>query len=300
VREKLVDMKQISSWKHSIRRHVISACLMSVVVVPALVFGGARFGPALGAEETPVVLQDIRPDIRDLLYALAYRIQGLEFETAGSVAFDSGIGPVLDPTGLSYKYLNLQSVALLSLEDKGNDSYALVAVLKFADVMSKRAYLTVGAHYTARNGAVFVEHVIVEPFYSGENDVQILMAPSSALPDFAEFQALPLEEVYMAMLEHGSSPENLFDDDDQETQRVTVLVLDRIRAQDKVLLDLSINDGATPVLHSLAQLNRNGWAYLIVDADFSTSDSTVYGILQVENGEPTADPKYLGQFGVGP
>ncbi len=277
----------------------------SIAIICAII-GGTAIGlvqsaasPALAADETDAALQDIRPDLKEVLYSLTYRIQGVDFEVSPNLLFDTEIGEIADPTGLSYKFLNLQDVALMKFEDRGADSFELLAVLKFADAMNRQAFLSVAAQYTARDGVIYVEEAVVEPFYSPRGNADVVLAPSDALPDFAVLQDMTLEELYLTMKENAVAAADTLSSNGSQPETLTVLVFDRVRTHPDTALAIVARDDPKPALAQQARINQEGWPYTLIEADFVASDSLTYEVFRVDSESRGGGTAYLGEFIVG-
>lgn len=275
--------------------------IMRSVAIISVVLGGASIGTnlALAAEPSEQVLQDIRPDLQEVLHALTYRIQGLDFDVSETLMFDEAIGEIADPTGLSYKFLNLQSVALMRFEERDDDRFEAVAVLRLEDAMGRRAFLSVATQYTARNGRIYIQEAVVEPFYSPEGEAMVLMAPSEDLPDFETLQEMSLEEAYLAMLENAQPANDFVAGSASSPQRLTVLAFDRVRSHADTAVDIVSQNSVNPATHSAAKINQGGWAYMLLEADFEISDERFYEVFRVESESRGGTTTSLGKFVVG-
>jgi len=298
--EALIVMKKETLMSFSAKRIMRSVAIVSVVLGGA-VSAGALVGlsPARAAEPSEQVLQDIRPDLQEVLHALTYRIQGLDFDVSETIMFDGAIGEIADPTGLSYKFLNMQSVALMRFEERGDDRFEVIAVLRFEDAMGRRAFLLVATQYTARNGRMYIHEAVVEPFYSPQGEAVILMAPSEDLPDFEVLQEMPLEEAYLVMMENALLATDLAARNSSQSQRLTVLAFDRVRSHADTAVDVVSQNATKLTTHSVVKINQGGWAYMLLDADFEISDTRPYEVFRVESESRGGTATTLGQFVVG-
>jgi|GEM_PF-4677011 len=295
-----IVMNKETLMSFSVKRIMRSVAIVSFVFGGA-VSAGAIIGPnaAFAAEPSEQVLQDIRPDLQEVLHALTYRIQGLDFDVSETIMFDEAIGEIADPTGLSYKFLNLQSVALMRFEERGDDRFEAIAVLRFEDAMGRRAFLSVAAQYMARNGRIYIQEAVVEPFYSPQGDAIVLMALSEDLPDFEALQEMPLEEAYLAMMENALLASDLAARNSLSPQRLTVFIFDRVRSHADTAVDVVSQSATKPTTHSVVKINQDGWAYMLLEADFEISDTRLYEIFRVESESHGGNATMLGQFVVG-
>lgn len=271
---------------------------IAIAIVATSAWGAALTGATAAADTTEHALQNIRPDLREVLYAITYRIQGVTFEVSPTLLFNEDIGEIADPTGLSYKFLNLQDIALMKFEERRDNSFAATAVLKFEDAMGKRAFLSVAAQYTARNGVIYVEEAVVEPFYSPLSDAVVLLARSKDLPNFSLRQDMSLEEVYLQMLQSGIDLDEAFLSR-SEPERLTLLILDQVRQREGTSLDILHRGGARPDVKALSRHNQGGWAYILLEADFPPNEATEFELFRLSGNSDGPEPVSLGQQSLG-
>jgi hypothetical protein len=297
----IVEPRGMTTMNKGIQMPVSVKRIARSIAIVGLVVGSAVFTslPVAAEEQAEIVLQDIRPDLQEVLHALTYRIQGLDFDVSETLMFDESVGPIADQTGLSYKFLNLQSTSLMKFEERADDSFSLIAMLRFEDAMGKRAFLSVAAQYTARNGAIYVEEAVVEPFLAAPGDAIVLMALSENVPDMDTLQGMSLEEVYLAILENVLSESDIEAVRTSPDQRLTLLVMDQVRTYSDTAIDVVPQSDVKPEIHAVAKINQDGWAYLLLDADFEISPAHSYNIFRIEAEQRGGEAKPLGQFTVG-
>lgn len=287
-----------SSLKRITRSLMWLAQSITIAILATSALGITLTGATAAADTPGHALQSIRPDLKEIIYAITYRIQGVTFEVSPTLLFNQDIGEIADPTGLSYKFLNLQDIALMKFEERHHDSFAATMVLKFEDAMGKRAFLSVAAQYTAKNGVIYVEEAVVEPFYSPLGDAVILLARSKDLPDFSLLQDMSLEAVYLQMLQNGVDLDEA-SSSRSEPERLTLLILDQVRQREGTSLDILHRGGARPDVKALSRHNQGGWAYILVEADFPPNERTEFELFRLNGDSAGPEPVSLGQLSLG-
>jgi hypothetical protein len=271
---------------------------IAIAIVATSAWGITLTGATAAADTTRHTLQSIRPDLKEVIYAITYRIQGVTFEVSPTLLFNEDIGEIADPTGLSYKFLNLQDIALMKFEERRHDSFAATVVLKFEDPMGRRAFLSVAAQYTAKNGVIYVEEVVVEPFYSPLGDAVVLRARSKDLPNFSLLQDMSLEEAYLQMLQNGINLDDAFLSR-SEPERLTLLVLDQVRQREGTSLDVLHRGGVRPDVKALSRHNQGGWAYILLEGDFPPNEATEFELFRLSGDSDGPEPVSLGHLSLG-
>lgn len=250
------------------------------------------------AEETEVPLAAVRPAVSEVLQALAYRALGMELDVIGSVGFHEQIGSLADPTGLSYDAFYLQKIALTRFEEKGAGKFELRGLMKYSDAMGRNTYLGIGADYVARNGAVFVQNAATEPVYPPHGDLEVMISRSADLSSFDELKGMELESAYLQMLQNG------IDLDDAPLsrsgpERLTLLILDKVRQREGTGLDILYRGGARPDVKALSRHNQDGWAYILLEADFPPNEGTEFELFRLSGNFDGPEPISLGQLSLG-
>jgi hypothetical protein len=247
------------------------------------------------AEEREASLATVRTDVSEVLQALAYRALGMELDAIGQVGFHEQIGSLADPTGLSYDAFYLQKIALTRFEEKGADEFELRGMMKYSDAMGRNTYLGIGADYVARNGAVFVQNAATEPVYPPHGDLEVMISRSGDLSSFEELKGLELEEAYLQMLQNG------IDLDDAPLsrsgpERLTLLILDNVRQREGTGLDILYRGGARPDVKSLSRHNQDGWAYILLEADFPPNEGSEFELFRLSGMADGPEPISLGSI----
>lgn len=265
--------------------------LLCVTVFAIVTLVGAQ---SANAEEPEASLATVRADVSEVLQALAYRALGMELDAIGSVGFHEQVGSLADPTGLSYDAFYLQKIALSRFEEMDSDRFELRGLMKYSDVMGRNTYLGIGADYIARNGVVFVQSAATEPVYPPHGDLEVMISRSGDLDSFEKLKGMDLEAAYLQMLQNGielddapasrSSPE-----------RLTLLILDRVRQPEGTGLDILHRGGARPDVKALSRHNQDGWAYILLEADFRPNEGSEFELFRFSGDVDDPEPVSLGE-----
>lgn len=273
-----------------------SSALRATGLLCATVFAFATLvgAQSANAEETEASLATVRTDVSEVLQALAYRALGMELDAIGQVGFHEQVGSLADPTELSYDVFYLQKIALTRFEEKESDQFELRGLMKYSDAMGRNTYLGIGADYVARNGAIFVQNAVTEPVYPPHGDLDVMIARSSDLNSFDELKGMELEAAYLQMLQNG------IDLDDAPLsrsgpERLTLLILDRVRQREGTGLDILHRGGARPDVKALSRHNQDGWAYIIMEAYFPENEAIDFELFRVSATVDGDEPKSVGR-----
>lgn len=249
---------------------------------------------AAKAEETETSLATVRTDVSEVLQALAYRALGMELDAIGKVGFHEQVGSLADPTGLSYDLFYLQKIALMRFEEKESDQFELRGLMKYADAMGRHTYLGIGADYVARNGAIFVQNAATEPVYPPHGDLEVMISRSGDLNSFDLLKGMDLEAVYLEVLQNGIDLEEA-PLSRTEPERLTLLVLDKVRQRNGTSLDILHRSGARPDVKALSRHNQDGWAYILLEAEFSPNEVSEFELFRLSGTAEGREPTSLGR-----
>jgi len=285
-----MKVKPMQSWRVKFANGLFGAVVITLAVLTGV--------ETAEAEEPEATLATVRPDVSEVLQALAYRAMGMEVDVIGSVGFSEEIGSLADPTGLAYDYLYLQKIALTRFDEPGADQAEIVGLMHFADAMGRSAYLGIGAHYTARNGVIFVQTAATEPVYLPHGDTEVLISRSRDLSGFDQIKGKDLEAVYLEMLQNG------VDLDDvplsrTEPERLTLLIVDKVRQRESTVLDILYRQGARPDVKALSRHNQDGWAYILLEADFPPNEGSEFELFRLSGIADGPEPISLGHLFLG-
>lgn len=213
----------------------------------------------------------IREDLASVIQAVFYRLQGAPNDDMGPVHFDSGVGPLNDGDDVSFQEFVLRKVSIRR-DEAGSDNIfhrRLEAVVEMADILGKKAFLTISADYLIGDNAILIRQAVAEPFYPDITDVKFLIVPSKRLPSLKTLRMLPLGEIYRIAGENAYTGEQLAAITEPVHCKLAVFNMVRSRRDDRLRIYTSGEKACdrANVKHRIS-INEKGWTAVIVDGVF--------------------------------
>lgn len=224
------------------------------------------------------MLSEQRKDIRAVIHALVYKLQGAKESGIGPVVFNDNFSNFTDGTDLNYREFRVSKILITKdYHPQDNKKYrAFSAVFEFTDPGLRVAMVQISATYYLGSELIFLEKAEATPVFPSFFDVNLYFVPSQVLPDLKEIKKMAYPELIEFIEANGIMPEELNKIKPGKMTRLAIFAISSKRYEQSSALSFHVagdNDESLAIAQSTLSFNLSGWPITMVKGLFILNNS---------------------------